>query len=69
MTRSIKSFIYIQVSWLIVGTICGGIKQKAVGDIGTRYLVYCLWYQMVDKLTGIMSATIKKKETRRLRKM
>lgn len=37
MTGSIKS--YIPVSWLTVGMICGGIKQKSVGDIATRYLL------------------------------
>lgn len=39
MTGSIKLFIYIQVCWLIVRTVGRGIKQKAVGDIATRYLV------------------------------
>lgn len=39
MTGSIKFFIYIPVRLLIVGVICGGIKQKSLRDIATRYLL------------------------------
>lgn len=39
MRGSVKSFIYFQISWLIVGIICGGIKQKSVGDIAKSCLV------------------------------
>lgn len=39
MTGSIKSFMYIPVSLLIVGVIS---VQKSVGDIATRYLLLLL---------------------------